>query len=820
MHMPRRYIKILWVITLVVCSCTNVFAAENKVYTINIASSLGGFKSTDLPKVNIDKDKRFYTVKFKYKDQVWTRLRLGFFNSKAEASSALAGVRQTYSDAFIGLVPASEVDESKKSEIQREVYPIEYLVYNATKTLIVAASKIEKPGKTEAKQVEAAEEKPNVIEPDNYYVINLKTASNLDEFERIIGHDIVSNHALYISELEIDGRKWYQYRIGFYIEKNQAEKITNSLMKDFPLARIIIISKEEKKVATDRIRMYSAVVSPKLKIAPKTKPSTSDTYQVLIKQGTTALSAKDYNAAIRAFTELLSYPENQYTMDAQELLGFSYELNKQIANARTEYERYISLYPESKGAVRVRQRLASLITARKEAPGDLREAEKKQIETKWEWFGSLSQFYRRDTSSLDISTDTGVTTINTTDKRVNLSEIDTILNVNSRLRSTDYDIRTRFTGGHTYDLLADNQSNEAPINELYVDVLDIKNHLNGRIGRQSSSKGGVLGRFDGLDAGYQMSDWFKVNMTAGYQVTSVYHSADTDSFFRGVRFDFGTFFNAWDFSLYYIKQDEGDIVGREAVGTEFRYFHPRRSLFGLIDHDILFDITNTILLNGSWSVTSDTSLNATIDIRQSPILTVRNALQGQTFTSINEMLTVFTEAEILQIAQDRTAEVKTFILGVSHTLSESYSMNIDITSTTISATKTSAGVDGLPETGPDYFVNTQLVGTSVFTQNDTSIIGLNFSNTSTSDSTSVQWNYRIPVTQNLRMNPRISATQRDNTDGSSQNIWGLAYKMDYRWKRNTSLEFEFGSETSDKTLVAGEEKNQVYFLNLGYQYNF
>jgi len=44
--------------------------------------------------------------------------------------------------------------------------------------------------------------------------------------------------------------------------------------------------------------------------------------------------------------------------------------------------------------------------------------------------------------------------------------------------------------------------------------------------------------------------------------------------------------------------------------------------------------------------------------------------------------------------------------------------------------------------------------------------------------------------------------------------------MDYRWGRNTTLDLELNTETSDKTLVTGEEKNKVYFINVGYQHNF
>ena len=811
--------RILFLLMLCLGVNTVAPADNSKVYVINIASSLKAFSTTDLPDLGDDKALSYYTVRFKYKNKIWNRLRLGFFNDKANAEELLKTIQARYPRAFIGMVPASEISSSKKQEVHDGTYAVEYLLVSAADSLISVASNIKLPSKPEKDKQQPVSK---LIEADHYYIISLKTAGNLSGFEKIITHPVVSRHPLYISELEIDDRTWYQYRIGFFTDRRKAERIVSTLEKTFPLARLIRITKEEKLIATSKIRAYTAVSSPKLTLPPKARPAVDaeTTYRDLVKKGTEALSNKDYRTSISIFSELLSYPENSYSMDSQELLGFSYELNNQISNAKFEYERYISLYPESSGATRVRQRLASLITARKDAPKDLREARKDKIDPKWEIYGSVSQFYRRDTISLDITTETDVTTINTTDKRVNISEIDTILNVNSRRRSNDYEIRTRFTGSHAYDLLGEDTSNKAPLSEMYIDVLDINNKVNGRLGRQTSSKGGVLGRFDGVDAGYQMSDWFKINATAGYQVTSVYHSADTDAFFNGIRADFGTFLNAWDFSLYYIKQNDGDITGREAVGTEFRYFHPRRSLFGLVDHDIMFDITNTFLLNGTWTFANSTTMNATVDVRQSPILTSRNALQGQTYASVSEMLTVFTEEEILQIAEDRTAEIETFILGVSHPFSDKYTLNFDITASSFSATTASAGVEAIPATGTDYFINSQLVGTGVFKQNDTSIIAINESQTSVSDTTRLSWNYRMPVTRHFRINPRASVAQRDNTNNTSQSIYGLAYKMDYRWGRNTSFEFEFGGESSDKTLVSGDEKNQIYFLNLGYQHSF
>ncbi len=806
---------------LLICYQTTAYA-EQKLYVINIASSQGGFSTKDLPKINIKQSHRFYSIKLKTNNAIWNRLRLGFFTSKAEALTYLKSVTTQYPDAFLGLVTEREVEYSKTAEIHSTTYPALYLLLRSSDTLITSAANLKlTPEKTDSPRTQKSQA-PQEPVVDNYYIINLKTASSLNDFDSIIKQEEIQKHALYITELEIDGRTWYQYRMGFFIDKKLAEITLKNLQKSYPLARIIRISHAEKQLATDRIRAFSTA-STALAPRPEKIPPASNArelYPQLIDKGTKALSAKDYRSAIDAFTKLLSYPENSYSMDAQELLGFAYELNNQIAYARQTYENYLSLYPESRGATRVTQRLASLITARSSSPRDLHEAKAKSIIPKWETFGSISQFYRRDTSSLDIDTETETSVINITDTRVNLSEIDTLANLNARYRSNDYELRSRFTGGYIYDLQSDSEGNDVPINELYFDALSIEHNASIRIGRQRSNKGGVFGRFDGIDTGYQMTDWVKMNLTTGYLVPNTTESANKDEFFTSLRADLGTFFNAWDFSLYYMKQANGDITGREAIGSEFRYFHPQRSLFGLVDHDILFDKTNTILLNGSWTTDRKTSFNATIDLRQSPLLTTQNALQGQTFTSIDDMLNSFTETEVLQIAQDRTSSVKTFILGVSQPLSDDYTLNADITSSKISATDASAGVEAFPATDTEYYFSSQLIGNHVFKQNDSSIIGVNYNDTTTSKTTSLRWNYRIPVSQMLRFNPRISIAERDNTDDTSQSILGLAFKMDYRWNRRTSFEFEFSSESSDKTLVSGQEKNDIYFLNMGYHYTF
>jgi len=812
---PAHYLSVLIILLSVVFS--SAAYAEKYIYIINIASSPKNFSIKSLPEIDINDNQVFYTAKINYQNKKWNSLRLGFFESKSSATKVLNEIKKTYPDAFLGIVSQAEVQYSKKTIIHKKTSLAERLLIKAEDILASPPIRIPISKKSSNQQEDT---KHNI---DNYFVINLSTTNDLSKFNNILKQVTARKHALYISELEIDNRIWYQYRMGFFIDLKAAESAINEYENEFPLARILRISNAEKQMATEKIRAFNTATSPISGITQKYKhPENAQVvYQKLIKTGSQSLSIENYTKAINAFNELLSYPENSFSMDAQELLGFAYELNGQIAYARHSYEQYLSLYPESKGATRVQQRLASLITARKSAPNDLRDAKADKIIPKWETFGSISQFYRRDTSSFDIDTETATSVINITDNRVNISEIDTLLNYNARRRSDNYDLRARFTGGYIYDLQSNSEtSNEVPVNELYFDALDIKNNANARIGRQRTNKGGVFGRFDGIDTGYQINDWVKINFTTGYLVPTVTESANKDAFFTSLRVDTGTFFNAWDFSFYYMQQDEGEVAARQAIGSEFRYFHPRRSLFGLIDHDILFNETNTILLNGSWTLDNKISLNGAIDLRQSPLLTIQNALQGQTFKTIKEMLASFSEDQLLDIARDRTAQVKTFILGMSMPLSRSYTFNADITSSKISATEASAGIEAFPATDTEYFINTQVVGNHVFKQNDSSIVGLNYNDTTHNETLSLRWNYRIPLTQKIRLNPRVSIAERNNDDDTSQSIFGLAFKMDYRWDRRTSFEFELSSESSDKTLVSGQEKNDIFYINLGYHHNF
>ncbi len=123
----------------------------------------------------------------------------------------------------------------------------------------------------------------------------------------------------------------------------------------------------------------------------------------LMDEGRGALRKGDLSTAIAKFTEVLKLPETDSSPEAQELLALARQRNKQTAEARAEYEDYLSRYTTGDGADRVRQRLAGLVTATGDG-GPILKAPRGGAggagdgTQTWTVSGSASQFYIRDDS--------------------------------------------------------------------------------------------------------------------------------------------------------------------------------------------------------------------------------------------------------------------------------------------------------------------------------------------------------------------------------------------------------------------------------------
>ncbi|MFQ5469520.1 MAG: tol-pal system YbgF family protein [Gammaproteobacteria bacterium] len=699
-------------------------------------------------------------------------------------------------------------------------------VYIVTITIVLVGYTLSANAQTAKSSKNESRSAVNSINLDYPYAINIQ--SSLEKFvkEDIPELNLFKKYRLYTTTYKKAGKKWYRLRLGFFPDLQTADKIKRELFVNYPRAWIDKTSKTERKQSIKTVIMIGSAVSELFldgnkstrhpAVVEQKKPDTGDSISEeklaeLMEVGRQAMAKSEYAKATQIYTKILQYPNHKYLQDAQEFLGLSRERRGQIAHAKAEYRKYLELYPEGPGADRVKQRLAGLLTARKTDQKKLRAAKSAKKKTDWDVFGSFSQFYRRDTVSTD---DIG--------NQVNQSSLSNDVNVSARRRINNVDLNARFAGGYEFDFLSDGD-NETRISSLYINAKDRKRDISGRLGRQSSSTGGVLGRFDGMLFNYEINNISALQLVTGFPVeTSSQTTIATGSTFYGFNVDLGTFQNKWDFNGFAIEQTTDNILDRRAIGGEVRYFKDNLSFFGVLDYDISYSVLNTVLINGNWTFPDNTTFNFVVDQRKSPILTTSNALQGQTSANnLKDLLNSFTEAQIRSLAEDRSADSQSYTFGLSRPIDDKLQLGGDLTISNYSGTPASGGVDATEGSGTEYYVSGQIIGTSLIKEGDLAIAGLRYSDTSNNHTTSFTLNTRYPIDRIWRINPRLRIDYKDFKDtGGSEWTTAPSIRVNYRYLRRYHFEFELGTTfTTQKTASTTSSEDGV-FISAGYRADF
>ncbi|MFW5426761.1 MAG: hypothetical protein ACKE8R_05875 [Methylophagaceae bacterium] len=532
----------------------------------------------------------------------------------------------------------------------------------------------------------------------------------------------------------------------------------------------------------------------------------------LMEEARQAMAKGEYVSAIKLYTKVLGKDQSVFAKQALEYLGVAREKRKQTAHAKSIYDQYLKRYPEGDDADRVRQRLLAMISASDVPKDKLREVAKTSRDApQWQIFGGVSQNYNKNVTISDIS-----------GRDETQDELRSDLDVSTRLQTENHDLRARFTGGYTNSFLG-GERDDKRLSSFYVEAKDKIRGASVRLGRQSRTTGGVLGRFDGVFGDYQLREKLKLNFVAGYPVDSSRDvQVETERHFYGVSADIGTINNAWDFNVFAINQENDGLTDRQAFGGEVRYFDAEKSFFTLIDYDVHFDELNLFIFNSRWTISEKTTANINYDYRTSPILTTRNALIGQTtVTHLQDLLNIFPRNTIIDLAEDRTAESQSLFAGITHQLNQQFQLNGDIRLSKLSDTTTSGGVIASKGTDLEKEYSVQLTGTGLLKEGDLLIFTTSYSDLTTSDVTTLTLNTRYPLTSKLRINPRMRYRYRDNhVVGSTQETYSPSIQMTYRMYRNFQIEAEVAADWETTKLAGSDERIRNFFFLLGYRYDF
>jgi hypothetical protein len=599
----------------------------------------------------------------------------------------------------------------------------------------------------------------------------------------------------------------YRLRAGFFDSEEAADAAKQAFVKTYPDAWVSEITAPERGQVLAGARLVDLsqlMVEPE---SDRTLPAVSlDRLTEMMEEARSTAAAAEWSRAGLLYERVAAYAVAPFQQDARELVGVVREKGGQLAQAATLYNSYLKQYPEGDAAERVRQRLAALsapasgaVPAGAAAPGRGKG---------WETYGSWSQFYAQDLLTAGDLNNDSVRSLLTSD-----------VDLNTRRRGENNEMRFRLSGGYDHDFLQSTDS-EWHLSTAYFDFATRDQRHIGRVGRQTRSSGGVLGRFDGLYYGYRLSPRYRLNVVSGLPVDFSSGSPDTSRVFYGVNLDLGPVAKYWNFNVFAVNQTADGTVDRQAVGGELRYARGSSTGYGLFDYDVAFNAPNVLYFIGSTSFGEDTTVSLVADQRKNPLLSARNALMGQQANTLDDLGRNYTEEELRQLALDRTATSTTYSGALTQVLGERWRLSGDVTMTRLGKTSASGGVEAFPESGPDWYYNLQLLGSDLFRPEDFGTMGLRYTDATNYESIGVIGQYRLRFANGLLLNPRLRVDRRQTVTGASQWLYVPTLRATHALTRKWSLELEASAELLDEKLGDTSDSSKLYLIYLGYRYEF
>jgi len=599
-------------------------------------------------------------------------------------------------------------------------------------------------------------------------------------------------------------------------------------------------TEQEQPQETPQVQKQAQAEAPSAAQTSSGLPDNKEADELMAK-ARQALTFGDNDGAIELLRRVIAMPENAQTQDARELVGLALERSNQIPRAKFEYKKYLKIYHEGEGPIRVSQRLQALQALDTERPKKLRESRRRTAET-FTTFGRLSQalttrFQQRDPKNDDDVVGSEDITLT--------RRIDSYLSLRSRMRTADRNVQLVFNGNNVLDLIS-SYDTESRVVSFYLDYDAFKQGYYTVVGRQRVRNSGVFSRFDGIIGGYDFMPWFRAHAYVGKPV-ELYDARAIDRSFWGLKVDIGRRNDPVNMNLYMVNQTADGFADRQAVGYGVRYADRETTVFGLLDYDFLFDDVNLMNLRWGWKYLENSKLNVSYNFRQ--LLYTSSALNNQPLqTTLGDVVTLLGEAETRRLAQDRTNSTSTLTVGNSYQFDRDNQLNVDLTMFDSSGTVTRldlqnpvgcvtnpdpvnnpgepcvmVDVGGAPETGRQYTLSTQWIAGNLFAQRDLYVFGLRLSKFDTYNDATIFTNSRLPDLARWKLRPRLTMSYREfndksTTTGNRVSIYP-AFLVNYAWKKEWIFDFEIGVEWVSYT----DENFDNEFrenVRIGYSYTF
>lgn len=547
--------------------------------------------------------------------------------------------------------------------------------------------------------------------------------------------------------------------------------------------------------------------------APAT-PADADGAAILAK-ARDSLKAGRPEAAIELLNRALNLPPGAFSREAQELIGEAREANGEPAKAKAEYELYLKLYTDAPGVARVKGRLERLAAA--PAPAPARAAYDAKPETSV--YGSLSTTYYRGATKYDatlLPPQPGLQPDQVSLTSTDQSSFVTNVDVTGRYRSGPWDNKLVLRDTWTASLLAGDR-NENRLAAAYYETNRKDRDLTVRLGRQSATGGGVLGRFDGGWVRLGVRNGVRLNAVGGRTVE--YYAAPRRNL-AGASIDIGPWDNGLATSLYVIEQRVDGVTDRRAVGTETRYFDARRNGFLVLDYDTRFRELNIAMLQANWTTQGGSNLAFLYDRRRSPPLQVSNVGYAYAGAAVADLLASgLSHGELVEQAKKATAISELVSLGITHPLTAHWQLGADVKLSRVGATEAVGQLGAAPDNGNLWVYTIQGIGTGLANANDVLVASLSANRSRIFDGYSGSLAY-VRVIDRWRLEGNLKYYGQTDLNGVHLRRWTPSAKAGYRWGETLTFEGEAGAEITRANGAESREDTSRHYFNVGFRWDF
>jgi tetratricopeptide (TPR) repeat protein len=680
--------------------------------------------------------------------------------------------------------------------------------------------------KTTVGQVQSAlTESPDKGDASTAYAIALVTSTDRNlQLDKPIP-SAYQNYATEVVSRVVTGMQRFEIQLGNFGTLDEAQKALAVLKQRFPLASLVTVSLAVPP-------MPEAAGSAPLSAAQIDERAAS-----LLSLAKKAEFAGKLDQALELLNRTLDLPPNKSTREAQYLVGVVRIEQGDNDRGRTELELFIKQYPTGKDTDQARSILAgSLVGGERPAV-----AKKEKPATDAVVSGVWSTYFNGGESRVRTQefADSVVSALPVLPQDSDISAkpqqmIMTNLDAQWRKRSREEDIRFVFRDSFQRNVAKDLPStvdrDRNKLSALYFDYRSFTDGFGIKVGRQNPSGGGVIARFDGVQAGYSFLPKLRANVAFGKPSERL---LDTQRYFYGASIDADSITAKTSGSFFINRQMIDGVVDRNAFGTELRYFDSGMNASFAFDYDTLLKVVNVGTLQGTWQSPKGTSVNFSFDRRMVSVVALSNALyyslqpdplqpnlpivcpNGSTppaaFRRISDLMSCYNTLDELRYqVHEVTAMYSQGSMGFTTPISSRWQVGSTVGMLNVGSVAPVVGVlpTGSPSTGDLWNMGAQMIGTNLYSSRDSHVYSLNYQSSTNSHGAQLSYNNMTSVGDNFQFEPALRyILQNDDAPTSSlvkkTKRVAPSLRMSYKLTKNLIVEGDYAYEYSVTDQPAG-----------------